>query len=103
PGKLDGYEDLLTQNAIYRERARGVGRISRQEALAYSLVGPIARASGVDYDVRKVFPYLGYDTLDFKVPVRTEGDVYARYLVRVAEMRESIGLCRQVLERIAPA
>src|SRR5256714_8575758 len=102
PGKLAEYEDLLTQNEIYLKRARGVGRISKEDAIAYSLVGPIARASGVDYDVRKAFPYLGYDTLQFSVPLRTEGDVYARYLVRVAEMKESMALCRQALDRITP-
>jgi NADH-quinone oxidoreductase subunit D len=102
PGKLDEYEDLLTQNEIYRERTRGVGRISRADALGYGLVGPIARASGIDYDVRKVFPYLGYETYDFVVPTRTDGDAYARYLVRVAEMRESLKLCRQALDRISP-
>jgi NADH-quinone oxidoreductase subunit D len=102
PPKLDEYEDLLTKNAIYRSRAVGVGRISRDDAIAYGLVGPIARAAGVDYDVRKAFPYLGYDALDFSVPTRTEGDVYARYLVRVAEMRESVRICRQALERISP-
>jgi NADH-quinone oxidoreductase subunit D len=102
PGKLDEYEDLLTKNAIYVERTRNVGLVSREDAIGYSLLGPIARASGVDYDVRKVFPYLGYETYDFAVPVRTEGDVYARYLVRVAEMRESLKICRQALDRITP-
>jgi NADH-quinone oxidoreductase subunit D len=101
-GKMSEYEDLLTQNEIYIERTRGVGVISREDALAFSLVGPIARAAGLDYDVRKVFPYNGYDTLDFKVPVRTDGDVYSRYLVRVAEIRESISLCNQVMKRITP-
>src|SRR5436305_8120655 len=100
--KLDEYEDLLTQNQIYRERTQNVGRISKEDAVAMSLVGPIARAAGVDYDVRKYFPYLGYDTFDFAVPVRTEGDVYARYVVRVAEMRESVKICRQALSRITP-
>src|SRR5580700_5003747 len=84
PRKLDEYEDLLTKNEIYVERTRGVGRISKADAVAYGLLGPIARAAGVDYDVRKYFPYLGYDTFDFSVPTRTEGDVYSRYLVRVA-------------------
>src|SRR4051794_12125363 len=102
PPKLDEYEDLLTKNEIYRERTRGVGKISSADALAMGLVGPIARAAGVDYDVRKVFPYLGYETFDFAVPTRTEGDVYARYLVRVAEMRESVKICRQALGRITP-
>jgi NADH-quinone oxidoreductase subunit D len=103
PEKLDEYEDLLTQNEIYRERTRGVGRISKEDAIAFGLLGPIARASGVDYDVRRVFPYLGYETFEFNVPVRTEGDAYARYSVRVAEMRESLKICRQALERITPS
>ena len=102
PAKLDDYEDLLTKNEIYLERTRGVGVISKDDALAYSLVGPIARAAGVDYDVRKYFPYLGYETYDFTVPTRTDGDVYSRYLVRIAEMRESLKICRQALDRIAP-
>jgi NADH-quinone oxidoreductase subunit D len=103
PGKLDEYEDLLTQNEIYRERTRGVGRISKEDAIAYALMGPIARASGVDYDVRRAFPYLGYETFEFAVPLRSEGDAYARYSVRVAEMRESLKICRQALERITPS
>src|SRR6185503_3663036 len=102
PPKLDEYEDLLTQHEIYIERTRGVGRISKDDAVAFGLVGPIARAAGVAYDVRKAFPYLGYERLDFEVPIQADGAAYARYLVRVAEMRESVGLCRQVLERISP-
>jgi NADH-quinone oxidoreductase subunit D len=102
PSKLDEYEDLLTKNEIYLRRTKGVGRISKELAVAYGLVGPIARASGVGYDVRKAFPYLGYESLEFDVPTQTDGDVYARYLVRVAEMRESVRLCRQLLERITP-
>jgi NADH-quinone oxidoreductase subunit D len=102
PPKLDEYEGLLTKNEIYIERTRGVGKISKEDAVAFGLVGPIARAAGVAYDVRKAFPYLGYERLDFEVPVQTDGDAYARYLVRVAEMRQSVGLCRQVLERISP-
>jgi NADH-quinone oxidoreductase subunit D len=102
PPKLDEYEDLLTRNEIYIQRTQGVGKISADDAVAYSLLGPIARAAGVDYDVRKAFPYLGYETYEFNVPVRAEGDVYARYLVRVAEMRESLKICRQALDRISP-
>jgi NADH-quinone oxidoreductase subunit D len=98
--KLDEYEDLLTENEIYLKRAQGVGIVSTEDAVAYSLVGPIARAAGVDYDVRRFFPYLGYETYDFDVPTRTAGDVYARYQVRVAEMRESVKICRQALGRI---
>jgi NADH-quinone oxidoreductase subunit D len=102
PGKLDEYEDLLTKNEIYLKRTQGVGAISKDDALAMSLLGPIARAAGVDYDVRRAFPYLGYETYDFDVPTQTAGDVYARYKVRVAEMRESMKICRQALERITP-
>ena len=103
PSKLDEYEDLLSKNEIYLKRTQGVGVISKDDAVAYGLVGPIARAAGVDYDVRKYFPYLGYDTYEFGVPVQTRGDVYARYQVRIAEMRESLNICRQALERITPA
>jgi NADH-quinone oxidoreductase subunit D len=102
PSKLDEYEDLLTRNQIYLKRTQGVGIISKEDAVAYGLVGPIARAAGVDYDVRKVYPYLGYDTYAFSVPVQTRGDVYSRYQVRIAEMRESLKICAQALERISP-
>jgi NADH-quinone oxidoreductase subunit D len=101
-GKIAEYEDLLTKNEIYIERTKNVGVISRADAIRYSLPGPIARASGLDYDVRKVFPYNGYETYEFRVPVQTAGDVYARYQVRVAELKESISLCNQALKRIAP-
>jgi NADH-quinone oxidoreductase subunit D len=100
--KIDEYEDLLTKNEIYLKRTKGVGVITKEDAVAYSLLGPIARAAGVTYDVRKAFPYLGYETYDFAVPTATDGDVYARYTVRVAEMRESMKLCRQALARITP-
>ena len=102
PSKLDEYEDLLSKNEIYLKRTQGVGVIAKDDSVAYGLVGPIARAAGVDYDVRKYFPYLGYDTYEFGVPVQTRGDVYARYQVRIAEMRESLKICRQALERITP-
>src|SRR5262249_34314879 len=74
--KLDEYEDLLTKNEIYLKRTKGVGVISKEKAVAFGLLGPIARASGVDYDVRRHFPYLGYETYDFSVPTQTAGDVY---------------------------
>jgi NADH-quinone oxidoreductase subunit D len=102
PGKLDEYEDLLTKNEIYLKRTQGVGVISKDDAVAWGLLGPIARAAGVDYDVRKVFPYNGYETYDFAVPTQTAGDVYSRYKVRVAEIRESMKICRQALDRITP-
>src|SRR2546425_2608948 len=79
PSKLDEYEDLLTRNEIYLKRTQNVGVISQDDAVAYGLVGPIARAAGMPYDVRKFFPYLGYETYDFQVPTQTAGDAYARY------------------------
>jgi len=102
PAKIDEFEGLLTKNDIYKRRTEGVGYITREHAYAWGLVGPIARAGGSDYDVRKYFPYSGYETYDFKVPTATEGDVYARYRVRVAEMRESLKIAQQALDRISP-
>jgi NADH-quinone oxidoreductase subunit D len=103
PGKLAEYEDLLTKNEIFRTRTENVGVISHEDAIAWGLCGPMARGSGSTYDVRKVFPYLTYPTYDFDIPSATEGDVYARYRVRVAEMRESVKICRQAIARITPA
>jgi NADH-quinone oxidoreductase subunit D len=102
PGKVDEYEDLLTKNEIWLKRTKNVGVISQADHIQYGLLGPMARAIGVPYDVRKTFPYLGYETYDFKIPTQTHGDVYDRYLVRVAEMRESVKICRQALARISP-
>jgi NADH-quinone oxidoreductase subunit D len=102
PGRVDEYERLLTKNQIWLKRTRGVGIISQQDHIQYGLVGPMARAIGVGYDVRKVFPYLGYETYDFNIPTERNGDVYDRYLVRIAEMRESVKICRQALARISP-
>ena len=102
PGKLDDYEKLLTKNDVWLRRTQGVGRLSREETMAMGLAGPMARAVGIPYDVRKTFPYLQYDTFDFEVPIATEGDVFARYTVKVAEMRQSVKLCRQALARISP-
>ena len=102
PAKIDEFEGLLTKNDVYQRRTQGVGVISKEHAFAWGLVGPIARAAGSDYDVRRYFPYCGYDSYDFKVPTATEGDVYARYRVRVAEMRESVKIAHQALDRISP-
>jgi NADH-quinone oxidoreductase subunit D len=102
PGKLDEYETLITKNPIWLDRTRGVGVISLADCYAWGLYGPIARAAGGDYDVRRAFPYCGYETFDFDVIGASNGDVYDRYLVRVAEMRESVKICRQALERITP-
>jgi len=102
PGKLDEYEKLLTKNNVWLKRTKGVGKLSREDTIAMGLVGPIARAVGVNYDVRKMFPYLKYDTFDFTVPTGTEGDVFARYTVKVEEMRQSVKIALQALERITP-
>jgi NADH-quinone oxidoreductase subunit D len=102
PSKIDEYEDLLTQNQIWLKRTKGVGVLSRQDVLDYGLMGPMARATGLQYDVRKTFPYLNYDTYDFQVPTATGGDVYDRYLVRVAEMRQSTRIAKQAIDRISP-
>ena len=102
PKKVDEYEGLLTKNQIWMKRTKGVGVLSREDHIQYGLVGPMARAIGIPYDVRKTFPYIGYDTYDFNVPTATHGDVYDRYLVRVAEMRESVKIARQALARISP-
>jgi NADH-quinone oxidoreductase subunit D len=102
PGRIDVFEDMLTNNDVWRRRTIGVGVLSKADAIASGCVGPIARASGIDYDVRRAFPYLNYPTYRFDVPTRTEGDVYARYLVRIQEMRESVKIARQAIERITP-
>jgi NADH-quinone oxidoreductase subunit D len=103
PAKIDEFEGLLSRNDIFMRRTKGVGVISQDDTLAWGLLGPIARASGSDYDVRKYFPYTGYDTYDFAVPTDTEGDVYARYRVRIREMRESVKICQQAITRITLA
>src|SRR6187397_649233 len=102
PAKIDEYEDLLTKNEVWLRRTKGVGVISQADHIQYGLVGPMARAIGVPYDVRKQFPYIGYENYDFAIPTQKNGDVYDRYLVRMAEMRESVKIARQALARITP-
>jgi NADH-quinone oxidoreductase subunit D len=96
--RVDEYEALLTKNPIWLRRTQGVGCISAEDAVAVGLSGPSLRGSGVEWDVRKRQPYSSYEKFDFKVPTRPEGDVYARYLVRVAEIRESAKIVRQAME-----
>src|SRR5690349_2788816 len=102
PDHLREYEDLLTKNQIWMKRTKNVGVLSQEDAMSFGLLGPMARASGIGYDVRKVFPYLNYPTFDFDVPTETDGDVYARYLVRLEEMRQSTKIAQQALSRISP-
>ncbi len=100
PAAIDGYERLLTNNVFWKDRTVGVAVISAEEALALGTGAHILRATGVAYDLRKCDPYCGYEEYEFDVPVRTEGDAYARYLLRIAEMRESVKIARQALDRL---
>lgn len=100
PGHIDEYENLLTQNRIWIGRTKGVGILSAADAIAMGCSGPMLRGSGVAYDVRKAFPYCSYDEFDFNVPTQTAGDCYARYLVRIAEIRESLKIVRQAMEKV---
>jgi NADH-quinone oxidoreductase subunit D len=97
---LDLVEKLLTRNKIFQDRTVGVGVISKEDAIAYGLSGPNLRATGIDYDLRKRIPYLGYENYEFEVPVGTKGDCFDRYTVRLEEIRQSIGLVRQIIEKM---
>jgi NADH-quinone oxidoreductase subunit D len=100
PRALDDYLTLLDRNEIWIERTSGVGLLSAEDAIALGQSGPVLRASGVDWDLRRDQPYLAYDQVDFRVPVYTGGDVYDRYRVRMDEMAESVRLVRQCLDRL---
>jgi NADH-quinone oxidoreductase subunit D len=100
PSRVADYEDLLTQNRIWMARTQGVGVLSAEDAMAMAVSGPSLRGSGVPYDVRKVFPYSGYDEFDFEICTQTAGDCYARYLVRMAELRESLKIVRQAMDKV---
>ena len=100
PSSIDEYEAILDGNAIWLERTKGIGLLSADDALALGQSGPVLRASGVDWDLRKRMPYLAYDQVDFDVPVYENGDVYDRYKVHMDEMRESIRIVRQCLDKI---
>ena len=102
PSRIQEYEDLLTRNRIWLARTQGVGILRAEDAIAMGVSGPTLRGSGVAYDVRKYFPYSSYEEFDFDVPTRAEGDCYARYLVRLAEMRESLKIIRQAMAKIPP-
>jgi NADH-quinone oxidoreductase subunit D len=98
PEKVDEYENLLTNNPIWKLRTKGVAKLSAEDAIALGASGPTLRASGVDIDLRRDMPYSGYEQFQFRVPISQECDVFARYMCRVQEMRESIGIVRQALE-----
>jgi NADH-quinone oxidoreductase subunit D len=98
PSKIDEYEGLLQNNPIWINRLKGVGYISPEDAIALGVSGPPMRAAGVDFDVRRDMPYSSYEKFQFKVPISTESDVWARYIVRMQEMRESVKICLQALD-----
>jgi len=98
PSRVDQYEGLLTGNPIWKMRTQGVARISAEDAIALGASGPTLRGSGVDIDLRRDMPYSGYENFKFKVPLGKEGDVFDRYMCRVQELRESIGIVKQALE-----
>jgi NADH-quinone oxidoreductase subunit D len=100
PDKINEYERLLTKNRIFLNRTVGVGKISAKDAIDLGVSGPILRASGIKWDIRKSNPYSGYDKFDFDIPTRTNGDVYDRYLVRLEEMRQSLRIVKQALDGI---
>jgi NADH-quinone oxidoreductase subunit D len=98
--KIDEYERLLTENRIWVGRTKGVGVLTAEDAIAFGVTGPVLRASGVKWDIRKAMPYAAYDQYEFEIPTGTNGDTYDRYLVRMEEMRQSRRICLQAIENI---
>ncbi|MFV1949905.1 MAG: NADH dehydrogenase (quinone) subunit D [Anaerolineales bacterium] len=100
PKRIKMYEDLLTKNPLFIDRTKGIAAISGEEAALWGMTGPSLRGSGVDYDLRKVSPYSGYEQYEFDVPLGEGGDVFSRYIVRVQEMRESLRIIEQALDKL---
>ena len=100
PKRIDEYEALMTRNPIFLDRLIGIGKLDAATALQNGVTGPMLRASGVNWDLRKARPYAGYEQYDFNVPVRSEGDTYARYIVRIEELRESLKIVEQALNKL---
>jgi NADH-quinone oxidoreductase subunit D len=98
--RVDEYERLMTKNPIFIDRLVGIGYLTVETALQYGVTGPNLRASGHDWDLRKARPYMGYEQYDFNIPIRTEGDTYARYIVRIEELRESLKIIEQALNKL---
>ena len=101
PSRVDEYEALLTENRIWQARLKGVGKISLDVAIAYSMSGPTLRAAGLAHDNRRLFPYSSYEEFKFDVPTRTDSDCYGRYMLRVAEIRESLKIVEQAMAKIS--
>ena len=102
PEALETFDTLVTGNTIWMSRTKGIGVIDKEEAINWGLTGPSLRGSGVNVDIRRTNPYSGYETYDFEVPVENDGDVWARFMVRMRELRESHKIIRQALERLKP-
>jgi NADH-quinone oxidoreductase subunit D len=100
PGRIAEYESLLTRNPLYLDRTRGIGVIATEQALQIGLTGPNLRATGLGFDIRKAQPYSGYEQFDFEIPTATNGDTYDRYRVRMEEMRQSLRIVEQALDRL---
>jgi NADH-quinone oxidoreductase subunit D len=100
PRRVDEYEALLSRNPLFMDRTFGIGKVTAEDALNLGLTGPPLRASGINWDLRKARPYCGYEQYDFIVPTRTEGDVYSRYIVRIEELRQSIKIVEQALNKL---
>jgi NADH-quinone oxidoreductase subunit D len=100
PKRIDEYEALLTKNPLFLDRLLGIGKLDAATALQHGVTGPTLRASGVNWDLRKARPYMGYEQYDFDVPVLNEGDTYARYLVRIEELRQSLRIVEQALNKL---
>jgi NADH-quinone oxidoreductase subunit D len=103
PQKVDEYELLLTNNPIWKDRTEGIGVVEPEDALAWGMSGPTLRASGVNWDIRKSSPYMGYENYEFDVPLGEHGDVYDRYIIRVREMRQSVRIIKQAIKRLPNA
>ncbi|MDD5466976.1 MAG: NADH dehydrogenase (quinone) subunit D [Anaerolineales bacterium] len=100
PRRIDEYEALLTKNPLFLERTRGIGVLTPQDAIRWAVTGPSLRASGIAHDLRKAQPYSSYDLFDFDVPTRDDGDTYGRYVVRMEELRQSVRIVQQALEKM---
>ena len=100
PKRVDEYEDLLTENKLWRQRTEGIGMLRREEAIALGVTGPLLRACGVPWDIRKSHPYSGYEQYRFEISLGRNGDVYDRYRCRIFEMRQSVEIAKQALDRL---
>jgi NADH-quinone oxidoreductase subunit D len=102
PARIDSYEDLLSGNPIWQERTKGIAVLDVAGCLALGITGPVLRAAGLPWDIRRTMPYMGYETYEFDVPTSTDADVWGRYQVRLGEMRQSLRVVEQALERLKP-